>query len=483
MSRIQIAAVLAVGLLAPRPVLAKVEGVSGPSVTLTAKEDRIATPDGNSIYIWGFTTGARAQYPAPTVKVTEGDVVTIKVVNSLPAKYKQNVSLTVAGLSGLSATCDVANTCVQGPITLEAPTGASVTYTFTASRPGTFLYNSASRPDLQVEMGLAGAIVVYPSAAKTTAAQAAGFTGQAYDDTYDPALAIPPGGNPAGSQYNHEYLFFLSEMDSNIHDLVETQGVQAVDDSGRLGYYFPNYWFINGRNAPDTFAEDFVERLPTQPYGSFPKTHPSDVVLMRVVGGGHDMHPFHHHGQHARVIGVDGFPLQSSPASTVHFDRSHEVFTIQSVPGQTVDAVLRWTGKDLGWDIYGCGSTPAPSALTCGAPNPSHPAQSCDGTNPVTPDGLDSVTKEFCGDHNKPLDGLVKLPGILSLTNGEFWSGSPFLGTTGMLPPGDGGLNPEAGYTYMWHSHNEKEITNFDIFPGGMMTMLMVLPQDVIIED
>ena len=24
----------------------------------------------------------------------------------------------------------------------------------------------------------------------------------------------------------------------------------------------------------------------------------------------------------------------------------------------------------------------------------------------------------------------------------------------------------------MWHSHTEKEMTNNDIFPGGMMTML-----------
>ena len=26
----------------------------------------------------------------------------------------------------------------------------------------------------------------------------------------------------------------------------------------------------------------------------------------------------------------------------------------------------------------------------------------------------------------------------------------------------------------MWHSHNEKEITTDDIFPGGMMTMLVI---------
>ncbi len=217
-----------------------------------------------------------------------------------------------------------------------------MTYTFTASRPGTFLYNSASRPDLQVEMGLAGAMIVRPATSPATRRT-----------TMRRRRDRDQAGNPAGSQYEQEYLFFLSEMDSEIHDLVEQQGVQAVDDSGRLGYYFPNYWFINGRNAPDTMAEAGVPRLPTQPYGALTRTHPGDRVLMRVVGGGHDMHPFHHHGQHARVIAVDGFPLADRPPRARTFDLSHEVFTIQSLPGQTVDAILRWTGKGLGWDIYG----------------------------------------------------------------------------------------------------------------------------------
>jgi hypothetical protein len=44
----------------------------------------------------------------------------------------------------------------------------------------------------------------------------------------------------------------------------------------------------------------------------------------------------------------------------------------------------------------------------------------------------------------------------------------------GSLPPGEGGLNPEAGFAYMWHSHTEKELVNNDIFPGGMMTMLII---------
>ena len=179
---------------------------------------------------------------------------------------------------------------------------------------------------------------------------------------------------------------------------------------------------------------------------------------MRVVGGGHDMHPFHHHGQHARILAVDGSPLETSAATPGHssFDLSHEVFTIPSLPGQTVDAILRWTGKGLGWDIYGHRPGDGSSCTAAGA------------------EGLDATTHEYCADHNKVLP--VVLPEALALANGPFYSGSPFLGQVGLMPPGDGGMNPNAGYTYMWHSHNEKEITNFDVFPGGMMTMLVVEP-------
>ena len=32
----------------------------------------------------------------------------------------------------------------------------------------------------------------------------------------------------------------------------------------------------------------------------------------------------------------------------------------------------------------------------------------------------------------------------------------------------------EAGFAFMWHSHNEREITTNNIFPGGMMMMMLV---------
>ena len=426
---------------------ADVPGLSGPFV-LTAKADRISTPEGGSFLFWGFAgDGGRPQYPGPTLIVNQGETVTITVNNALPAEAGQRVSLAFPGQTGVTATCSAGSTCVQGPIALEAATG-SVTYTFTASRAGTFLYNSASRPDLQIEMGLFGALIVRPATA-----------GRAYQTPE--------------STFDQEYLFLLSEIDSTIHDVVELQGVAALDASGKLANPASNYWFINGRNAPDTMAEAGTPRLPTQPYNSLPRTHPGDRVLMRVIGGGRDLHPFHHHGNHARIIAVDGHLKQSSaPPTPDTLDLSHEVFTIQSLPGQTVDAIFSWTGKDLGWDVYGDNAIEyAPGVFKAAQLAPPY-AHTC------TPggDGFDPQSHEYCADHMKPIP--VSLPEQFSLAFGGFWAGA-YLGTMALLPPGEGGLNPNAGYTYMWHSHTEKEITSNDVFPGGMMTMLIVEPKHV----
>ncbi len=93
----------------------------------------------------------------------------------------------------------------------------------------------------------------------------------------------------------------------------------------------------------------------------------------------------------------------------------------------------------------------------------------------------DTGAKLAMTDHGVPFP--VTLPSDQELTFGAMWSGSPFLGLMGALPPGEGGLNPDGGYAYMWHSHAEKEMVNYDIFPGGMMTMLMVIPPSVPIMD
>jgi hypothetical protein len=199
--------------------------------------------------------------------------------------------------------------------------------------------------------------------------------------------------------------------------------------------------------------------LPSQPYNAMTRMHPGEKLLMRVVGAGREMHPFHHHGNHARVLARDGRMLVNSSGNLA----GPLLFTIPSVPGGTTDAIFEWTGKDLGWDMYG--HVPGDGS-TCVDAN---------GDGYDDADGLPGTYNndwEWCADHNKPIP--VTLPDLGSLAFGGFYSGSPYLGALGSLPPGEGGLNPGAGFSYMWHSHNERELVNNDVFPGGMMTMLIV---------
>lgn len=414
---------------------AAIDGVSGANFFLSAKAGRISTADGNSVYTWGFAlNGSTMQYPGPTLIVNQGDIITVSLRNNLPAQYG-NVSIVFPGHKV------TASGGVPGIFTREAPPdGATlVTYTFTATNPGTYMYHSGTRPELQIDMGLAGAIIVRPFG-------------------YNPAS--PRAYNHPDSVYDYEYLFFLTEMDPRIHDLVEVQGIDAVYNTDYLSNYFPNYWFINGRTAMDTMADAGVPWLPNQPYNSMPMMHPGDKLLMRVIGAGREFHPFHHHGNHARVIARDGRLLESSPGAGA--DIATSVFTILTVPGETVDAVFEWTGKGLGWDIYGTGDGYEHNCI--------------DGNS----DDLDDTTSEYCPDHGKPFP--VVLPENQDITIGGFWSGSPFFGVLDSLPPGEGGLNPFGAFTYMFHSHNEKELTNYDIFPGGMMTVLLIVPHSVLIE-
>jgi hypothetical protein len=142
-------------------------------------------------------------------------------------------------------------------------------------------------------------------------------------------------------------------------------------------------------------------------------------------------------------------------------------YTLTVVPGNTYDAIFTWTGRDLNWDIYG--NLPGHSEGSCTAAWPdNHVAIPGDPIEDYNGPGV----KEDPNSHCKDLQ--VKIPEQQALTFGGLWSGSVFMGTVGTLPPGQGGLNPRGGFAFMWHSHTERELTNDDVFPGGMMTMLII---------
>ena len=488
---------------------AAVPGVKGPSFDLTAATGYITQPDGASVYSWGygcntapapssflpnagtFTTSSfcaagRMQLPGPTLIVREGEQVTVTLHNNLPAAAG-NTSMLFPGFV-VKATGGVAGALTKEAANSSAGGLNTVTYSFKATTPGTHSYYSGTQSDLQIEMGLYGALVVLPSSAPSNCNSTQNDKARtAHSGQTDFRLANAAYDN-AATCYDREYLFQFSELDPLIHAQVEQQkDVPCTDPHGCMVVqtepYKAAYFMINGRSMPDDMDPNYSTQYPLQPYNGNPHLHPGELTLLRIIGQGRMQHPFHEHANHVRVLARDG-NLQLTPNGNL---AGPLLFTTTTTPGQTIDAIFEWTGKNLNWDVY------------------AH----ADGktTDTCTPDALgyntgDAATGasnyyEWCADHTKPLEskpfgeigggGPVTLPDPNILANGNWYSGSPYLGPDATLravgltpiPPfGTIANDPgsEAGFAFMWHSHNEREITTSNIFPGGMMMMMLVDP-------
>ncbi len=513
---------LAVGIQAAVPGITAASGV----FNLNAEAGYISQPDGASVYSWGYgcSAGSAApafapsaiaggscgtmQLPGPTLIVTQGQTVSVTLTNNLPAAAG-NTSLLFPGFTVTAAPGPCSSSASAGVLTTEAPHGCAVTYTFVADVPGTHAYYSGTRGNLQVELGLFGALIVMPTldagglptgySAPTNAAATCVAVGskpaRAADDV-DFRHAAAAYNNPAAC-YDREYLFQLSEMDPAIHRQAEEQaGVDCNSPSGCMNVetepYKAAYFLVNGRSMPDDMDPNYAAQYPHQPYNGNPHMHPGELTLVRVIGQGRMQHPLHEHANHLRLLARDGNLLLSETSGSNNL-AGPLLFTTTTTPGQTLDGIFQWTGKGLNWDVHGHTSNNPSGGLegNGGAP--------CDadanGYYTAKPDAPNYY--EWCADHKHALEdkpfgsvgsgGPVTLPDPNIVANGAWYSGSPYLGpdanlrsvgATPIPPFGTIANDPgsEAGFAYMWHSHNEREITTNNIFPGGMMMMMLVDP-------
>src|SRR6266481_2454252 len=510
----------ALGALLSATAQAAAPGITGPAFNLTAQPAYLSQPDGQSVYSWGYgctTTPAAGafvpampnvtpfcntmQVPGPTLVVTEGQTVTVTLTNGLPTSAG-NTSILFPGFN-VTATGGV-----TGLLTNEAaPGGGTVTYTFTAGSPGTRAYYSGTQGDLQVEMGLYGAIIVLPNGAPTNGSCpthnfAAGLNtaGTALAAVGESDFRLSPTGvayHLAQSCYDREYLFQFSEMDPNIHiqalAQVTAKGACAAGSAGcslnvPTEPYHPAYFMINGRSMPDDMDTNYAAQYPHQPYNGNPHMHPGELTLLRIIGQGRWQHPFHEHGNHVRILARDGnlilgntslnYPAGGTATVSAPALAGPLLFTTTTTPGLAMDGIFYWSARGLNWDAYGHhpgAGTTANAELPC--------APDANGYNTGATGAINYF--EWCQDHNKPLQakpfgdvaagGPVTLPDANLFTNGAWFGGSPYLGPnatvratgpTGTTPPSGTIANSpsgEAGFAFMWHSHNEREITTNNI--------------------
>jgi FtsP/CotA-like multicopper oxidase with cupredoxin domain len=119
-------------------------------VELEAREFDWEFVPGIATHVWGFN----GTVPGPTLEATVGDVLEIRLRNSLPEP-------TVVHWHGLRIPAAMDGTdMVQCPIA----SGASFTYRFRLPDAGTFWYHSHFNETVQIERGLYGALIVRAAA-------------------------------------------------------------------------------------------------------------------------------------------------------------------------------------------------------------------------------------------------------------------------------------------------------------------------------
>jgi len=559
-TQLLVAALIAVTMMFSMSAWAAAPGIKSNSFSLTAQAAFLNQPDGQAIYSWGYgclTQPAASafvppmsrtafcttmQVPGPTLIVTEGQPVTVTLTNNLPTGAG-NTSILFPGFTMQPFTDGT-----PGLLTQEAAPGQTVTYKFTPTSPGTRAYYSGTQSDLQVEMGLYGAIIVLPAnvpLACTQGVHADNLTAEAHTGEQDYRLAASAYDHP-DTCYDREYLFQFSEMDPRIHTQAQQQ-IQALASCVPSSTnactllvptepYHPAYFLINGRSMPDDMDPNYAVEYPHQPYNGDPHMHPGELTLVRVIGQGRWQHPFHEHGNHLRILGRDGNLILSNTTTPVNYNITGAgsapaqalagplLFTTTTTPGLAMDAIFYWTGKGLNWDPYGH----TPDSNDPLAKLPCYPDANGynTGYDPVSglsthPEVVTAVNYyEWCQDHNKPVQaapfgdvgkgGPATLPDPNLFTNGPWYGGSPYLGpdattrATGCMPgsaaqtnsPNCGGTgstppsgtianspSSEAGFAFMWHSHNEREITTNNIFPGGMLMMMLVDSREYPIDE
>jgi FtsP/CotA-like multicopper oxidase with cupredoxin domain len=242
-------------------------GVS--SCNLWAVTGTIGLPNA-SITIWGYSDSpiGSATLPGPILIVNEGDTVTVNLTNYL----SEDTALLFPGQDMLP------------DLTGAAANGGSKSYTFTASRPGTYLYEAGllSNAQHQVAMGMYGALIVQSATA-----------GQAY--------------SAASTAFDDEALVVLSELDPALNNSANPAAFDMRD-------YHPTYQLINGQAYPNTTAIAGTA---------------GGRLLLRYVNAGLQAHSMTALGLRQTAIAIDGSPYQYA----------HSMVAETIAPGQTADAI------------------------------------------------------------------------------------------------------------------------------------------------
>ena len=240
--------------------------------------------------------------------------------------------------------------------TTEKPPTA--TYFFHPENPGTLMYHCHVEASEHVQMGMYGALVIYPSMrslAKNgiTKCSKCGYWKLNGEEQYH----IPKTSTNRNFAYNNihsyfdkEYVMLLSDLDSLWHESVRNPDPENPFNPVN---FKPNFWLVNGRAFPDTLEPHPLTPNPNDNpdpnltqinYESYVHVKTNEKFLLRMINMSYQVVPWHIHGWHFMVAGKDGHvsPFLALAKDCEHID--HELtemgFTNTIGSGETYDLII-----------------------------------------------------------------------------------------------------------------------------------------------
>jgi FtsP/CotA-like multicopper oxidase with cupredoxin domain len=255
-----------------------------------------AMPDG-SVPMWGYAldvgAGSVPTVPGPAIVVPAGETsLTINLRNALTGPGAEPVSIVIPGQ--LSTMSPVKFADSQGrqrvrSFTAEAAPSGTQSYTWNNLKPGTYLYHSGTHPQVQVQMGLYGAVT-------RDAAD-----GQAY----------------SGVPYYSQATLLFSEIDPALHAAVAAGQYGPGTAMSSTIDYAPKYFLINGEVHPAASLSMTVGNV----------GHP---ILLRLLNAGLQSRSPVLQGHYMRLVAEDGNP----------YPHAREQYSAFLPALKTVDAVI-----------------------------------------------------------------------------------------------------------------------------------------------
>ncbi|MBW9146700.1 multicopper oxidase domain-containing protein [Clostridium sp. CM027] len=395
-----------------------------------------------------------ATIPSPMIWGEMGDRVYITLINlGMPtAGIMDNHTVHMHGAHVATQLDGFPESSFGVPMWMDFDKAPSVaTYLFDTEHPGTYMYHCHVEASEHVQMGMYGALVVYPSmkSLKLVGISKLCNGGWVYKGKLQHHISKTATNrnfayNDIRSYFDKEYIMLLSDIDTRWHDSVQTGGnFNPVD-------FKPDFWLVNGRAFPDTLLPHPLTPSPGSNkdvsqinYESYVHVKTGEMFLLRMINMGYQVVPWHIHGWHFAVIGKDANPSPFLKMSETLVLQGHEGlergFTATIGSGETFDLLIEAEDKRPQYRNYIVNGQDCIPSL----------CKQMHEINNIDPNAIANIPTEPVNINNINTVNYVDICDEPSAVNDNFF--------------------PQF---YPMHNHDDYKVTNNGVYPGGQLTYI-----------